>query len=304
VLDLFAPGKRTASPAALDTGSPPIDNTLIYGRFGGTSAAAPAVAGVAALYLQTDNTACPCTVSNVIKQNANAGVVTQPAGSPPDMLHVPSSWPAPSYRSLSLNGTTAYVQVPTVSSPNGVKLDITSYVTVEAWVWLNSVGSPRPVVERYSSSDGGYSLDITNLGKVKFYTLTNASTFDSVTGNTTLVANTWYHIVGQWSGLTLKVFVNGALDGFKSSTFAPGAGTSPLLIGRSVDGSYYFNGLIDEVRVTGTWLYNNSYTLQQRVAGTFETRGLWRFDYQNAQDCADMNNGTLMGGATFSTNVP
>src|SRR5207244_498372 len=89
VLDLFAPGQRTASPAAIDP-SDPIDNVTIYGRFGGTSAAAPAVAGAAALYLETDNKSCPCRVSDVIKQNANTGVVTDAQGSPPDMLHVPS----------------------------------------------------------------------------------------------------------------------------------------------------------------------------------------------------------------------
>ena len=291
-------------PAALDPTNP-VDNTSIYGRFGGTSAAAPAVAGVAALYLQTDPKACPCTVSNVIKNNANTGVVTSAGtGSPPNMLRIPSSWPAPSYRSLSLNGTNAYVDVPTSSNPNGVKLDITGYITVEAWIRLNSVGAAQPIVERYSNTDGGYSLDVVSSGKLKFYTLITATNTDSVTGSTVLQPNVWYHVAGVWGGLTLRVFVNGVLDGTKSSMFAPGTGTSSLLIGRTVDGTRYFSGLIDEVRVTGTWLYNSNFTPPNRLTGTFETKGLWRFDYQNAQDCADMNNGTLMGGATFSTTVP
>ena len=41
----------------------------------------------------------------------------------------------------------------------------------------------------------------------------------------------WYHVVGQWGGLTMKLFINGQLDTSMSSTFAPGTGTSPLYIG-------------------------------------------------------------------------
>jgi hypothetical protein len=66
----------------------------------------------------------------------------------------------------------------------------------------------------------------------------------------------------------------------------------------------FFNGLIDEVRVTARAIYTSNFIAQHRLTGVQDTRGLWRFDRQNAKDCADIHNGTLVGGATFSTSVP
>ncbi|MEK6410977.1 MAG: LamG domain-containing protein [Acidobacteriota bacterium] len=117
----------------------------------------------------------------------------------------------------------------------------------------------------------------------------------------------WYHIAGVFDGSQMRVYVDGQLKISKSSTFAPGGGTSHLLIGRSQDGGGFFNGLIDEVRVTAAAVYSGaSFTTQHRVTGVVLTRGLWRFDISNdlGRDCAQVNNGSVVGGATSSTDVP
>ena len=77
-----------------------------------------------------------------------------------------------------------------------------------------------------------------------------------------------------------------------------------MYIGRRADGGGYFNGLIDEARVTATWLYSSSFTPQHKLTGVFETKGLWKFDDQTANDCPGFNNGSLNGLATFVTAVP
>jgi hypothetical protein len=88
-------------------------------------------------------------------------------------------------------------------------------------------------------------------------------------------------------------------------SFAPVTGTTDLKIGIQADETGFFNGLIDEVRVTGAAVYTGlSFPLVHHVTGVAGTVGLWRFDNQTAQDCALVNNGSLVGGATFSTNVP
>ncbi|MBI3652504.1 MAG: protease inhibitor I9 family protein [Acidobacteria bacterium] len=166
----------------------------------------------------------------------------------------------------------------------------------ESTIYRRHLGkNPKAVYKSFDFNTDNFQLLIR---------ITNASSFDSVTGSTILSSGVWYHVVGQWSGLTLKVYVNGVLDGSKSSTFAPGTGTSPVYIGRAATSSIYFSGLIDEVRVTANPLYNSNFTPQNRVTGIAETKGLWRFDGQNAQDCADMNNGSLIGSTAFSTTVP
>lgn len=79
-VDLFAPGSGiTSTWYTSDTAT----NTI-----SGTSMASPHVAGVAALYLQTNACAPPATVSSTIINNATAGEVTNPGtGSPNRLLY-------------------------------------------------------------------------------------------------------------------------------------------------------------------------------------------------------------------------
>jgi len=299
VVDMFSPGENTPSPVRTGTSD-------INDFFRGTSSAAPKVAGAVAMYLETDPTACPCTVSRVLADKATGGAISDydPNGfnTPNKLLYVPSSWPSPTYYSLSLNGTSGYVQVPTDSGVVG--LNITGWITIEGWIKLNSNTVEQGIIERYGTSDGGYALRVTSQGKLQFSNLITSSNFDSVTGGITLQTGQWYHVAGVWGGLTMRVYVNGQLDTSKSSTFAPGSGASPLYIGRRASGGGYFNGLIDEAGVTATWLYNPNFTPQHRLTGTTKTKAVWRFDDQTAKECGGFNDGTLNGGAVFSTDVP
>jgi subtilisin family serine protease len=310
VLDLFAPGAGI-------TGASSTGDTATKTDFG-TSFASPHVAGAVAQYLQIDPTACPCMVNHILTDSpAQGGVVTTDhvsnpgSGSPNKLLFVPQTWPTPSYFSLSLNGSTGYIDVPDPTS-GGVPLDITGSVTVEGWVKTTSTAR-QGIVERYNNSactgtaDGGYALLIRANGNVRFETLKNGCEFDNLDAVATVRDGNWHHIAGVWDGSQMRVYVDGQLKASKSTTFAPGTGTSHLLIGRSQDGSGFFNGLIDEVRVTAAAVYSgSSFTTQHRVTGVVLTRGLWKFDLSSdlGRDCAQVNNGSIVGGATSSTDVP
>lgn len=301
VLDLFAPGVKTTSIFAL--------SDTLTGEFGGTSAATPQVAGAAALYLQTDPTACPSTVSDVITTTATSGVVINPgAGSPNRLLYVPPSWPTPTFHSLSLNGTSAYVDVP--NNAMGVSLNLTGPLTVEAWVRVNTSAVTQSVITRYNplsgagTFDGGYALKVISSGKARFWIYKNAAEFTRVTSNTTLLPGVWYHLAGVYDGSQIRIYVNGVLEASTAATVTPATQSVNLRLGANVDGTDLFNGLIDEARVTEAAVYGGNFAPQNRITGVAKTRGLWRFDRQNARDCADVNNGTLVGGATFSTVVP
>jgi hypothetical protein len=294
----------------------------------GTSFAAPHVAGAIARYLQTNPTACNCTVKQEIVAQASPNKINNipPAHSPqhpadtatPNLLvFTPSAWDAPTYYSLSLDGATGYVDVP--DGGQGVSLNITGAITVEAWINTNTPMSHQGIIERYNNSagmgtnDGGYALRIINNGKVRFFTLQNGVQFDSITSNSTLATLRagWHHVAGVFDGSQMRIYIDGKLDNSKSSTFAPVTGTTDVKIGVQADGTGFFNELIDEVRVTGAAVYTGlSFPLVRHVTGVAGTVGLWRFDnltaFNNgiAEDCALVNNGTLVGGATYSTNVP
>jgi len=310
VLGLFAPGAGiTGASSTGDTATQTLS---------GTSLASPEVTGAAAQYLQIDPTACPCMINHILTDDpAHGGVVTTDhvvnpgTGSPNKLLFVPQTWPTPTYYSLSLNGSTAYIDVPDPTS-GGVPLDITGAVTVESWVKTTSTVR-QGIVERYNntactgSADGGYALIIRANGSVRFETLRNGCEFDNLDAVATVRDGNWHHIAGVFDGSQMRVYVDGQLKASKSTTFAPGTGTSHLLIGRSQDGSGFFTGLIDEVRVTAAAVYSgSSFTTQHRVTGVMLKRGLWRFDISTdlGRDCAQVNSGSVVGGATSSTDVP
>ena len=206
--------------------------------------------------------------------------------------------------SLSLNGAGAYVNV-----PNSASLNITGPITLEAWIKTNSNVTQQGIIERYNWStvdDGGYGLRLSSSGKLQFFTQRNSSAYDILTGSTTVTTGVWHHVAGVFDGTQMRIYLNGVLDGSKASTLAPAAGTVSLKIGaRGNDVAYTFNGLIDEARVTAAALYSGNFTPQVSLTAVTGTRGLWKFDNQSTSDSSgNGNNGALVGGATFSTDVP
>jgi len=298
VLDLFAPGVNTPSASAAS------DTATV--SFTGTSASAPYAAGVVAQYLQADPTGCPSTVSEVLTTNATSGVVTNPGAGSPNRLLFTQSWPAPTFYSLSLNGTSAYVSVVPPGS-SGVSLDITGSITLEAWIKLTINNVVQSIITRYGTADGGYALKVRETGKLRLIIQQSGTSTETITSNTVISTGVWHHVAGVFDGSEKRLYIDGMRDKTLSSTFSPATGSSNLFIGVSPDGTNLFNGLIDEARVTAEAVYSGSsfnHLALKHLTGVLATKGLWRFDRQNAKDCADINNGTLVGGASFSTSVP
>jgi subtilisin family serine protease len=77
-LDLFAPGVSITSAW--------IGGDLMIATASGTSMAAPHVAGVAALYLQTNRTATPAMVRSALVESSTGGVVINPGQESPNRL--------------------------------------------------------------------------------------------------------------------------------------------------------------------------------------------------------------------------
>jgi len=76
-----------------------------------------------------------------------------------------------------------------------------------------------------------------------------------------------------------------------------------LKLGRNSGGNY-FNGLIDEVKVSNAAVYSSNFTPQTHLTAAASTMGLWKFDGQTVNDSStNSNNGTLQG-ATYSSDVP
>lgn len=151
-------------------------------------------------------------------------------------------------QSLDLNGTTQYVNVPDTFHP--------AAYTISAWVRADTIRGQSIVVR---SDAGGpaaawsHQLRMTAAGKFEHYFFDGAS--KAVTGVTTAVANTWYHVAAvATNGGVARLYVNGAEEGTPVNVGALWSSGTRWLIGSNSGNGLaggaaltYFDGKIDEV---------------------------------------------------------
>jgi YD repeat-containing protein len=206
--------------------------------------------------------------------------------------------------SLAVNGSTAYVEV-----PNSSNLNIAGALTMEAWIKLPAVSTTyQPIIDKSPSvgNEGGYDLFVTDTGKARMDIFYSPS-YQWLIGNTTLTAGVWHHLAGVYDGSQLRLYVDGQLDGSVNLSSPMTGSTVQLRIGKNnyLYGPLYFNGLIDEVRISTGALYSSNFTPAGTLTASSSTKGLWKFDGQTTNDSsANGNNGSLNGGATYSNDVP
>ena len=131
-------------------------------------------------------------------------------------------------------------------------VNITGSFTISAWVQATTVGVDQKILTNQAtggSSTGGYKLGIfsNNLVEAESGTAINRA---STPLPAAIAANAWHYVQGVFSGSTLSTYIDGVKYENFSTTIAP-TSTTPLYIGVGEGGStYYFNGIIDEARVS------------------------------------------------------
>lgn len=145
-----------------------------------------------------------------------------------------------------------------ISITDSAAISPTTAITLSAWVKV-SVADDNGIFGKYVSGSNrrSYLLGIT--GNKPYFVLTSDGTNGaSLTGNTTISLNTWYHIAATYDGSNMTLYVNGKYDGSKAYANGIYDSTDPLLIGDGDAGSWYFNGAIDEAK-----LYNYALTADE-----------------------------------------
>lgn len=133
--------------------------------------------------------------------------------------------------------------------PNSASLNITSTVSVEAWVYQTATNSEAIVAEKNASSHGNYSLRVHN-GKPKFRVMGENITFANE-----IPSNKWTYLVGTFNTATdtcqlysseadTYVYSTGCNDNITSNTMNFTIG------GDDSQSGSQFRGNIDEVRIS------------------------------------------------------
>jgi glucose/arabinose dehydrogenase len=158
-------------------------------------------------------------------------------------------------QALSFDGVNDWV---TINDSAG--LDLTSGMTLEAWVWPTSQSGWETVIFKEMAGDHAYVLYsyTDNATGRPTATIRRAAGSSTASGSAVIPVNAWTHLAATYDGAMLRFYVNGALTGSTAATGAIVTTTGALRIGGNNIWAEWFNGLIDDVRV-----YNRALSLAE-----------------------------------------
>src|SRR5258708_3874484 len=150
---------------------------------------------------------------------------------------------------LVFNGTSAQVTV-----PNATSLQLTTGMTLEAWVFpTGSLASWRAVLDK--NVDGYYLMASSDPNNRPVVGGTWTGGNQNAAAPTALALNAWTHLAATFDGATVRLYVNGAQVASQAQTAPLATTTGTLQIGGDSYPNEFFAGRIDQVRI-----YNRALT--------------------------------------------
>jgi len=138
-----------------------------------------------------------------------------------------------------------------VTVPNSASLNLTTGMTLEAWVFPTASTSWATTLMKENAQGLAYSLyasSSANRPIVYFNTGASTTRHHYLSGPAALPLNTWSHLAATYDGVTLRLYINGAQVSSQPHTGSIIATTGALRIGGYAAGEF-FRGLIDEIRI-------------------------------------------------------
>jgi parallel beta-helix repeat protein len=163
-------------------------------------------------------------------------------------------------QAVSLDGVSSYVRVPQDATLHPANLTVSAFVQFNA---LDTAGAALPGLEYIlfqqnsrSSAFEGYSLQklrVNGVDRFEFIVSSAGGQQVVAISKTAVVAGQLYHVAGSYDGTTVKLYVNGVLEGSQTAAFPLDYGNTDLYWGTSGQPSFdgKLSGLIGEVNIYG-----------------------------------------------------
>lgn len=157
-------------------------------------------------------------------------------------------------KALSFNGSNSKVSLGTSDN-----LRITGPFSITAWVYIDTV----PDTNRHEADILSHVLDVTSNGNWTFHIGTyngqntnlvfswhDGSWHDAI-GTSQVGTSAWKHVAVTYNGATMTMYIDGKADGTPACNISTSGSGFNNTIGTSFNtaGAYYFDGMIDEVRM-------------------------------------------------------
>ncbi len=210
--------------------------------------------------------------------------------------------------SISLDGTNDYMTVTQDSAIN-----ISGDISFSAWVKQSAQSAYGAIfTKRVVGGTMNYQFIMKNsTGAIGLGHSGGAWVYDSMS----LPTGSWYHVAATVDSGTVQFYVNGVAK--DSGTGVTISGTTQDLICGATVGYNYFNGLIDEAAIFDSALSSSDITSIYNSGtpndiSSLNPVGWWRMgdgtEAGSGTTIYDMstnsNNGTLVNGPAYSTDVP
>ncbi len=136
-----------------------------------------------------------------------------------------------------------------IYTPNDPDLNFPDAVSLSCWVKCEQLGSERFIIS-HGSWQERYKLSITPDGVLRWTVKTSNGVAD-LDGSAPIELNRYYHVCALYTGYSMELYVDGALDTFRAFSGALQSSTKPLTIGRmdNVETLYALRGSVDEVKL-------------------------------------------------------
>jgi hypothetical protein len=203
---------------------------------------------------------------------------------------------------IELDGTSDYGLV-----PDDASLDITDAITLATWIRPGRVGTQYVLKKAIQGGGDGYELSLASSGVpfVRFNQTSAANTYrvDAATSYPT-DGTTWMHLAATYDGATIRIYVNGELDGSAPAVFTIATNALSLGIGCQSDGTTPFQGAMDDARIYRRALSGDEI---RALVVTDPLVGNWRMEENGGTVLADSsaygNDGALSGDPAWVPGV-
>lgn len=106
-----------------------------------------------------------------------------------------------------------------------------------------------------------WGIPITDTGNIYAFLSTTGSSANIQINGGAVTQSTWHHCALVRNGVVFTLYIDGVSVGSTSNSDSLFNSTSPLIVGKEDTASWFFNGYIDELRITnGVARYTSSFT--------------------------------------------
>ena len=199
--------------------------------------------------------------------------------------------------------------------PDAPVLSPAPSMTLEFWVRFDFVDGGQYGVVKDNGTQRQYGLGVNGTNspgpvrKMRAYLATNPNGLNTVDGATTIPFGTWMHVAETYDGSTLRLYLNGVLDGSLVIGQLILTNTVTFTMGDNAEQVYSLHGQLDEVRLWS--VARTQGQIQAAMTGGLtgsETAlvGYWPLDEGTGNIAHDRtnngNNGNL--GTAFGAGAP